>query len=169
MRIPDRDLTKAHPLLRERWAQLGGRLYQRSGKVMIWECYRSDDRQAWLYGQGRTPGELAAKGLLPTLAQPDKPRVTNAWSAKLSAHGWTLDDDTPASCALDLVPLGPDDQPWSKDDPWDEFIAVVAEFAPLTGLKHFAKPGKKPWDGPHVQLWPEWSDALHRLVLKAAA
>ncbi len=167
IQLPDRDLTKAHPLLRQRWAMLGGRLYHRVGKVMIWECYRPDDRQAWLYGQGRTSAELAAVGLVPTLAQPEKPRVTNAWTAKLSAHGWTLDDGTPASCALDLVPLGADDRPWSKDDPWDEFITVVAEFAPLTGLRHFAKPGRKPWDGPHVEL-DEWSKRLHRLVLKAA-
>ena len=160
---PDRDWTKAHPLLVRRWGQLGGVLFARIGKTMVNEIYRADARQAWLYGQGRTAAELQAVGLDPMLARPG-PRVTNAWSAKLSAHGHQLDDGTPASCALDLVPLGADDKPWSADDPWDELVRVVAEESAKVGLRHFHKPGKAPTDTPHVQL-VEWNDALHRLIL----
>lgn len=163
VQTPDRDFSKAHPLLRQRWGQLGGLLFAKIGKTMVWEVYRSDARQAWLYGQGRTANELVAVGLDPALARPGL-KVTNAWSAKLSAHGWTLDDGTPAACALDLVPLGKDDQPWSKDDPWDDMVRVVAEESAKCGLRHFHKAGKAPTDKPHVQL-VEYSDALHRLVL----
>jgi hypothetical protein len=129
---------------------------------MVWEVYRSDERQAWLYGQGRTALDLEAVGLDPALARPGE-RVTNAWSAKLSAHGWT-EAGLPAAAAFDLMPLGPDGQAWTADDPWDEFVRVVAEQAEKVGLRHFAKPGKPPWDRPHVQL-SEWSDMEHRLVL----
>lgn len=159
---PDRDPNNWHPLLLKRWPFFAGTLYQRVGKVMVNEGWRSDSRQAWLYGQGRSPEELRAVGLDPTLSRPG-PKVTNAWSARLSAHGW-MENDKPAACALDLVPLGTDDKPWSPDDPWDDFVRVVAELAPKSGLRHFSKPGKPPWDKPHVQL-VEWSDGLHRLVL----
>lgn len=161
--IPDRDLTKAHPLLIQRWGLLGGILFAKVGKVAIWEVYRPDARQAWLYGQGRTPDDLRAVGLDPALSRHGE-KVTNAWSAKLSAHGWTLDDGTPAAAALDCDPLGEDEKPWTADDPWDDLVRVVAEEAPKVGLRHFHKPGKAPTDKPHIQL-SEWSDALHRLVL----
>lgn len=164
VKVPDRDPAKWHPLLRERWALMGDHLYQRVGKTIVNEGYRADIRQAWLYGAGRTAEMLLAVGVPGEFARPNEEKVTNAWSAKLSAHGWELDDGTPASCALDLVPLGADDKPWTKDDPWDDFVRVVAELAPKCKLVHFSKPGKKPWDKPHVQL-VEWSDGLHRLVL----
>jgi len=160
---PDRDFAKAHPLVRQRWGQLGGLLLARLGKVMVWEVYRSDARQAWLYGQGRTGEQLAAVGLAPSLSRPGDV-VTNAWSARLSAHGWTLDDGTPAAAALDVVPLGPDDRPWTGDDRWEDLVRTVAELAAETGFRHFHKAGKAPSDKPHLQL-VEWNDALHRLVL----
>src|SRR3990172_811077 len=96
--LPDRDPAKWHPLLRQRWPLLAGHLLARVGKVMINEGYRSDARQAWLYGQGRTAAELAVVGLDPALARPGA-RVTNAASARLSAHGVTLPDGTPAAAA----------------------------------------------------------------------
>lgn len=160
---PDRDLMKAHPLLRERWARLGGILLAAGIKTMIWEVYRSDERQAWLYGQGRTADDLKAVGLDPALARAGD-KVTNAYSSALSAHGWRMPDGSPASAAFDLVPLGDDEKPWTPDDPWDSFVATVAQHAKLTGLRHFAKPGKPPWDKPHVQL-QEWDDKLHRLLV----
>ena len=101
-------------------------------------------------------------GIDPSLARPGD-RVTNAYAAALSAHGYRGDDGIPASCALDLVPLGADEKPWTKDDPWDDFVKVVAEVSDSTRLRHFHKQGKPVWDKPHVQL-QEWDDSLHRLV-----
>lgn len=161
---PDRDFSKAHPLLRQRWGRLGGLLFARVGKVMVWEVYRSDARQAWLYGQGRTSEQLQAVGLDPLLARPGA-IVTNAWNARLSAHGWE-EAGQPAAAALDLTPLGADDQPWTADDPWEPFVQVVAEEGEKVGLQHFHKPGKAPSDKPHLQL-VEWSDPQHRLILPA--
>jgi hypothetical protein len=160
---PDRDPAKWHPLLRERWPKLAGRLLAAGIRTMIWEGYRSGQRQAWLYGQGRTPEDLRLVGVNPGYARSGG-RVTNAYSARLSAHGWELPDGTPAAAALDLVPIGPDGRPWSLDDRWIDFVQFVAISTAETGLRHFSKPGKPPWDRPHVQL-VEWSDPLHRLVL----
>ena len=160
---PDRDLTKAHPLLRQRWAQLGGILLARGFKTIIWECFRSEERQAWLYGQGRTATELVAVGLDPSLARPGE-IVTHAYHATLSAHGWRLPDGLPAAAALDLVPLGPSDRSWGPDAPWASFTALVEAVAPATGLRHFRKAGKIT-DAPHVELYPEWSNASHRLTV----
>jgi len=176
----DRDLKKGHPLLVQRWTALQPALEQKLGcPVIVWECYRSDQRQGWLYGQGRNHKHMIAKGLDPSWARPGLV-VTNAWSAKTSAHGhlsphgehvfpavraaWP--DGVPASCALDVVPLGADGRPWTTDDPWTAFSALSDE--PLDalvkqyGLIHFRAPGKQVWDKPHLQLM-EWDDALHAL------
>ena len=161
--LPDRDLMKAHPVMRDRWAILAGHLLAEGLKTMVWEVYRSDARQAFLFGYGRTAEELRAVGLDPALANPAEAKVTNAWTAKLSAHGWTRFDGSPAALAFDLVPLGADQKPWTKDDPWEEFVKVVARLATKSQLRHFTKPGKPPWDKPHVQA-VEWSDALHRAI-----
>jgi hypothetical protein len=126
------------------------------------EVFRPNERQMWLFGAGRTPEQCAKKGVPKHYARPKDPIVTNSWSAKNSAHGW-MENGKPAACALDIVPLGKDGKPWTKDDPWDDLVKVVQSFEHI-GLRHFHKPGKPPWDKPHVQL-TEWSDAEHRLIL----
>lgn len=158
---PNTDLALAHPLLRIRWQTLAKELAAAGLRTIIVECFRSDERQAWLYGQGRTPAELEAVGVDPLFARAGD-RVTNAYSAALSAHGWRDDWGQPASCALDLVPVGKDGKPWTADDPWGAFVEAVANSK--SGLRHFSKQGKPPWDKPHVQL-REWNDAQHRLVI----
>lgn len=163
--LPNTDFTLAHSLLRQRWPVLVTELLRRTPPLplRVIEVFRSDRRQAWLYGQGRTVAQLRAVDLDPGFARPG-PIVTNAYSAALSAHGWRLADGTPASCALDVVPVGADGQPWTRDDPWEEFVAAVRAVGDKIGLRHFSKPGKPPWDKPHLQL-VEWNDRLHRLVL----
>lgn len=168
--VADPDLDKAHPLLYERWAQVEQLLQVQYGwRMQVIEVYRPQLRQQWLYGSGRTVAQLDQHGISPLFAQPDGPRVTSAWSARTSAHGCTrLDADqgqvVPASAALDVCPVGPDGRPWTRDDPWDEFVATMAGEGPVLGLVHFHAPGKQVWDRPHLQLWPEWSDREHRLI-----
>lgn len=160
---PSVDFGLAHPLLKVRWPLLARELASGKLATLVVEVFRHDKRQAWLFGQGRTADELAQVGVDPLFARPGA-RVTNAYSAALSAHGWRDERGRPASCAVDVVPVGADGKPWTVDDPWDEFVERLAGLSWKVGLRHFAKPGKPPWDKPHLQL-VEWSDKLHRLVL----
>jgi hypothetical protein len=174
---PDRDLAKGHPLLQGRWPVLRQELQTKHGIILqIAEVYRPDVRQQWLYGSGRGREKLISRGINPDFARPEAPIVTNAWSAKLSAHGYTLlppftgvppAEGLPASCAMDVVPVGEDGTPWTVDDRWDDFVRLtddVADIGGKIGLVHFHAPGKAVWDKPHLQL-VEWSDALHALIL----
>jgi hypothetical protein len=164
------DVTRAntdralwHPLLVTRWAVLDLKLAAAGIPCRVVEGYRSDERQAWLYAQGRTrPGLI----------------VTNAASAKLSAHGYmckqvvAADGSTilvPGACALDIVPIGADGKPWTADDDWPRFVAMTTDAGSVgwnIGLIHFHAPGKQVWDKPHLQL-REWSDSSHDLVIGA--
>jgi hypothetical protein len=165
---PIRDLRTAHPLVQTRWANLKLVLEGAGFPTIENEVWRPNERQQWLWAQGRTADQCRRQGV-PVKYARDGNIVTNSWSAKNSAHGWTTNLGggklAPAACALDVVPVGTDGKPWTKDDPWQEWLAFVdrPEVAAL-GLVHFAKPGKKPWDLPHLQL-REWSDKEKRLIL----
>ncbi len=163
-----------HPMIVQGWGQLAPVLEAQLGvQVAVFEGYRPDARQQWLYGQGRTPAQLKAKGLDPMLARPDLPIVTNAWSAKTSAHGYVLPictvdwpDGVPSTLALDIMIYDAAGTAWAKDAPWDQFVALTTDGGPLShfGLVHFHAPGKVVWDKPHLQ-WVGWSDLTHGLVV----
>jgi len=157
----DPDLSKGHILLQRRWPRLDERLRNAGIVCQIIEVYRPDARQQWLYGQGRTPDQLEARGIDPRYARPGD-IVTNAWSALTSAHGWT-EAGVPAAAALDIDPVGIDGRPWTPDDPWDEFVSEVARCAAQSGLVHFKSQGIVK-DRPHLQA-VEWSDRLHRMTV----
>lgn len=164
----DPDLTKGHRLLQERWPRLKAELEGRHniGRIQVIEVYRPDIRQQWLYGKGRTVEQCVAKGVPPGFSQPLEKIVTGAWSASVGAHGWT-ENGQPASCALDVVPVGADGKPWTADDNFAEFVRLTDDVLDLggqIGLVHFHSPGKDVWDKPHLQLI-EYSDAEHRLIL----
>src|SRR6266550_535839 len=171
-----KDWSLAHPLLKPRYGELARELMRTHG-LGLWvnEIYRPDRRQGWLYGQGRTPEAMIAKGLDSTWARTGA-IVTNAWSAKTSAHGYVLPlctaewpNGVPASCALDVVPLGPDNTPWTKDDDWDLFTRLTTDPGSpgwRIGLVHFHRPGIAVWDRPHLQL-REYSDLAHDLIIGA--
>ena len=136
---PDRDLSKGHPLLQDRWPTLLRLLTGQGFMMMVNEVYRPEERQQWLYAQGRTAEQCVAKGIRADWARPGK-IVTNAWSAATSAHGYTLMGE-PAAAALDVVPVGPDSKPWSADDPWDAFVGLLSRIGPQVGLVHFTHHG----------------------------
>lgn len=161
--MPDRDIGKAHPLLASRWPALRARLSTAGIVTSVNEVWRSNERQQWLYGGGRTAAQLVARGVPTMYARPTDPLVTNAWSAATTAHGWT-ESGRPAACALDVVPLGRDGRPWTADDPWDEFVALVEDAVAQTGLRHFRDHGGCITDRPHLQL-SEWSDLHDRPIL----
>lgn len=172
--VPNVDPALWHPLLVQRWWQLFPMLtHLLNCNVIVNEGYRPDLRQQWLYGQGRTAAQLKVKGIDPSFARPGL-IVTNAWSAKTSPHGLTLPivgtgewpDGRPAACALDIIVLGQDGKPWTKDDPWDEFIKLTTDDGPLTnyGLVHFKGPRNIVTDGPHLQMI-EYDNHTHNLLV----
>lgn len=166
----DPDLDKGHPLLQVRWASLQHLLVEKYGfNMRVIEVYRADLRQQWLYGSGRSIAQLMDHGINTAFARPNLPRITMAWSARLSAHGVTQPDGAgqmmPAAAALDVAPVGVDGRPWTQDDPWDAFTVAMVVEGPSHGLVHFHGRNKQVTDRPHLQLYPEWSDSLHRLTL----
>lgn len=153
---PDRDLYKGHQLLQQRLPAFIAEAKAMGYELFTNEIYRSEERQQWLYGQGRTPAQCTVKGVPVDYARPGS-IVTNAWSAKTSPHGHE-EDGLPAACAADLVPVGADGKAWTKDDNWDAYLTVLEPVANKHGLRHFHAPGKQVWDKPHIQL-VEWNDS----------
>jgi hypothetical protein len=163
VRVPDTRLELGHPLLQLRLPLLEDLLRTKYGwATRRIEIYRPELRQQWLYGAGRTVGELAPHGISAAFARPTEPRVTKAWSATVSAHGFRFGAQ-PASCAVDLCPLGADGRPFTRDDPWEAFVRAMAIEGPAIGLVHFHAPGKDVWDKPHLELL-EWSNGTHTLT-----
>ncbi len=162
-----RDMSTGHPLLQQRWPALALWLHGQGFPILVTEVFRYDARQAWLFGHGRRPEQLAVHGLSASLSQPHLPVVTNAWSAATSAHGVTRLNESgvtiPAAAALDAVPVGVDGKPYTADDPWDAVIAAIEEGAPRFGLHHF-RTGGRITDKPHLELI-EYSNATHTLVI----
>jgi hypothetical protein len=157
---PDRDLGKGHPLLQQRWPILKAVMSEKYGwEIQLIEVYRPELRQMWLYGAGRTSRQLLDAGIPISLSRPYEPRVTNAKSSRLSAHGW-LQGTTPAAAAADVCPVGKDGRAFTRDDPFDDFVVAVAREASVTGLIHFHSASKGVWDRPHVQL-DIWCDRHH--------
>lgn len=162
-RKPDNRLELAHPLLQARLPELERQLLDKYGwHTQRIELYRPEIRQQWLYGASRTGAALAEHGITAAFARPREARVTNAWSARVSAHGYLL-GTTPAAAAVDLCPVGADGRAFSRDDPWEEFVRAMALEGPAIGLVHFHSPGKAVWDKPHLELL-EWSNREHTMT-----
>ena len=104
--------------------------------VKVVSTGRTDAQQAEEYAKGRTaPG----------------PRVTNAQTARDSAHGWRLFNGRRVACAIDLYPYsGNPLAPLVLDtsDPrWSAQVEAVEAFGLQSGA-HFSAPV----DFPHVQV-----------------
>jgi hypothetical protein len=165
---PLRDIRLAHPLVQQRWAVLEVKCMEAGFAMFLNEVWRSDTRQQWLWAQGRTSQECMRQGIPSKFARPGDV-VTNSTRASNSAHGWMVSGGVgrliPAACAIDVVPVGRDGKPWTKDDAWNTWYEFISQpEIKALGLVHFSKPGKKPWDMPHLQL-REWSDKIKKLVL----
>jgi hypothetical protein len=164
---PNRDMAFAHPWLRSSVARLQSVLELRGYPTKIIEVFRYDLRQQWLFGAGRTAAQCAIRGVGEHLARPLAKVVTNAWSAATTAHGhieqlggaWV-----PASCAVDIVPVGADGIPFTADDPWDDFTGTLEADANACGLRHFRNSAGHVSDLDHLQL-SSWNDATHTLDL----
>jgi len=146
------DLTQLHPVVRDRVRAVQDQLEAENIPMKLFEAFRSPQRQAKLYAQGRTaPG----------------PKVTNA-KAWESYHQYGL--------AADFVRFENNSWNWKTDTPrqradWDRFHEIAGE----NGLEPLS------WERPHVQIvgvsltdlrngaYPaggdeSWSDTLARYI-----
>ena len=88
------------------------------------DTLRSDDRQAFLFGKGRTEAEVTAVGLDPSWAWPDSPdgRVTKAAHGNTSWHRYGV--------ACDIVEN--DKSPWSAAQTFWNTLGTLARANYLT-------------------------------------
>lgn len=119
----DKVIATVIPEAQPKFTQLIANLEARGVPVVAKEGFRTKERQAQLYAQGRTaPGE----------------KVT-----------WTMNSKHMKGTAIDIVPVSVVDDPlWAPDDPvWD----IVGEEAAKLGLKWgiTTRPGER--DKPHLE------------------
>lgn len=104
--ISQRRLLQLKPCVQQRViASLNELALAGYGRLSILETYRSYERQCTLYGQGRTPRQLASVGLPSIYAKPSLKVVTGALPGT-SLHGYGLAVDV----LIDVYPKSH----WSK-------------------------------------------------------
>lgn len=130
-RVQDRDFSHLHPLLRHRLLDLLQETGRRGLAVFVTEGWRSEERQDWLYAQGRTlPGAII------TYARPG-----------LSYHNLKC-NDRPCSAAVDVA-VWDEDKPWSKSLEWSGTAReweIIHAAAAVVGLQTLT------FEKPHLQL-----------------
>src|SRR6478735_5832524 len=84
-----RDIRLAHPLVQDRWRVLEGKCMEAGFAMFLNEVWRPDQRQQWLWGQGRTALECVRQGIPAKFARPGS-IVTHSTRASNSAHGWMV-------------------------------------------------------------------------------
>lgn len=124
----DTNLLRLHPVVRRAVTDLLDALKAKGAPFGLFEGYRSPERQAWLYAQGRTrPGSI----------------VTNAEPWK-SYHQYGL--------ACDLVLFENNRWSWSEDGPRAAWWRLMAKEAKSCGLRTLS------FERPHVEYnGPDWS------------
>lgn len=174
--VPDADPAKWHSVMQQRVPPMLNFLFARFGyKAKVFEGYRSEQRQQWLWAQGRSAEDCAAAGVPEEFARPGQ-IVTNASSAATSAHGYTVTAPTsgvvtpgmaqefsvtPAALAVDVIP-DEEAHPFADEVFFDAFAGAMEQTVELFGLRHFYRKDGTCWDKPHVQA-VEWDDATSGL------
>ena len=147
--VKDRDMARLHPAMRAKVEALLNTLEGEGLPFRVFEAYRSPERQAWLYEQGRTrPGGIVTKA--------------HAWE---SFHQYGL--------GVDLVLF--ENGQWSWDDagPRARHWQRLGELINAAGLRHLS------WEAPHAELrvdladlkaghWPDGADAAWHDQMEAA-
>lgn len=84
-------------------------------RMKVWEAGRTKERQAWLYGAGRTGAQCLLVGISPSWSRPTARQVT-----------WTMKSQHLIGKAVDMVFLTEKNQPsWSGD--WDKVVKIGKE------------------------------------------
>ncbi|HEY9011873.1 MAG TPA: D-alanyl-D-alanine carboxypeptidase family protein [Devosia sp.] len=118
----DTDLSRLHPLAREKFNAVLARLTEAKLPFEIFEAYRTPQRQAWLYAQGRTrPGDIVTKA--------------DAWQ---SYHQYGL--------AADFVLRIDGQWSWTSSGKWKNAWSDLHAIAKKEGLEPLS------WELPHLQI-----------------
>lgn len=95
IKTPCRDLNELHPLVKQQ-AELFLKKCEEAGlKIKITETYRSQERQNYLYCQGRTVAQATAKGISSTFAK----QYCNPGASQVT---WTLNSNHTSRKAFDI-------------------------------------------------------------------
>lgn len=111
---------------------------------LVVETFRTEERQMWLYGQGRTAAQLKKKG------------VPAEYAHKGTIVTQTLNSIHKTGCAVDIVPVRNGKAIWdSKDKDTKKIIDVMTKYGFEAGANWKSFP-----DSPHFQIkleHPEYS------------
>lgn len=144
-----RDLANLHPSIRPKVDKFLLDCANAGITLLVTCTSRTNAEQAMLYAQSRTQVEVDAAGVN-AKARPDLPWATNAKPGQ-SKHNFESPPGTPASLAVDVVPLRDGKPVWStvgSDGKLWEQIGAIGE---ACGLEWGGRwPGKKR-DRPHFQ------------------
>ncbi|RDH97011.1 M15 family metallopeptidase [Caldimonas thermodepolymerans] len=143
--LNSRKIEHLHPDLQPLCRLLLERCAAAGYDVFLTQTFRSTEYQNMLYAQGRTQAQLNAAGLGHVMAEPSKPRVTNARGGS-SEHNATL-NGIPASRAFDIAFMRDGKASWADSEPWDKVGAIGRSL----GLE-WGGDWKTFKDRPHFQL-----------------
>lgn len=132
-----RDLSNLAPAFKLRIDRVLADMQAKGHDAFVFEAVRTQERQWWIFGCGRTAAECTQHGVPAEYAFPEGTKVTNAASFVASVHGHGL--------ACDII---------SKAKLWNvsaQFKADLAEAAKAHGLT-WGGWWKSPVDWPHVQF-----------------
>jgi len=137
----DRDLRNLDPIFREKLIAVLAEMEALGTPFKLSEGFRTEKRQAWLFGQGRMSAPFGREG----------PKVTNANGiTKLSNHQGTGEPGT--GCAADCYPAGADGKiiwppPSDSDARWELYARAAEKRGLVAGYRW-----KQPHDPPHIEL-----------------
>lgn len=132
----DRSLDKLNGIVRELLTLAIEDIKKQGVAPLIVETYRTKERQMWLYGQGRTAKQLAAKG------------VPAEYAHAGSVVTQTLNSIHKTGCAIDIVPVKNKKAVWDAKDPdTKKIIATMTKYGFEAGANW-----KTFKDSPHYQI-----------------
>ncbi|MCR5345903.1 MAG: M15 family metallopeptidase [Lachnospiraceae bacterium] len=132
----DRSLEKLNGVVRELLALAVEDLRKQGVAPLIVETYRTKERQMWLYGQGRTAKQLAAKGV----------PAEYAHSGAIVTQ--TLNSIHKTGCAIDIIPVRNGKAIWDANDAdTKKIIATMTKYGFEAGANW-----KSFKDSPHYQI-----------------
>ena len=120
------ELSEVASWLQERVGLIIHRMNARGFDAILWETYRSKERQKWLYGQGRSKARCILAGISPAYSHPG-PIVTH-----------TLKSRHMVRKAADIISRS---RGWN----WPEFYVALKEEAMKVGMHTLS------FEGCHVE------------------
>jgi peptidoglycan L-alanyl-D-glutamate endopeptidase CwlK len=146
-----RDLSELNPLVRIMLELAVADIKSQGVNPLITETYRSQERQNYLYCQGRTISEAVAKGINSAFAQ----AYCNPTAKKVT---WTLNSIHKERKAVDVVPQRDGKAIWNVKDKHSQIIiGTMQKYGFEAGANWTTSP-----DSPHFQVKGDFSDVFNQ-------